>query len=399
MLLQKLHDEDSSVRREATRVLGQLSAKADVAVLSGLLDRLEDRNAAVRSGAVEALVEVGERGDFFLVSELLHRIGHRVWFVRQAAARALGHIANRGDPNVAQRLTALLTDDREEVVQSALESLVSVARPGDICIVDALLLRLDQGGSWQTMNAIANTLPQMVVIGDERVKAFLLSKLSDSREEARRVALLALPQVTDAGDHELLATLVLLLRGSDQAERNHDTRAAAASLLGRVGTQACHASSSRDVRSVLLDCAQDALENWLVRKACLESLAQVVSKGDPDIVTQILPCMSAEDHGVRQAAIRAVAMLARVGDRTSLEPLLRVAGSRDEQPFIRCVAVKALADVAPVDDRATIDVLLAQLSDANSCIRDAATEALSRVSLPEDDTVLEALLADLLKES
>jgi HEAT repeat protein len=398
MLLQKLHDGDSGVRREATIALGQLADRADPEVIAGLLGRLADRNAAVRKGAVKALAEVGGRGHDHLIGELLQRLEHQVWFVRQAAASALGRIAKKGDGRVASHLATLLPDDNEEVAQAVLESLTIVTPIGDAGVVDALLKRLEQGGTWLVMEGLANALQQIPDHGDEQVKAALIDKISNPREEVRRVALAALPELVDPGDQDLCHSLVALLESADLPGISHDARAAAASLLGRI-TSDCHERATiHTTISALLACISAASENWLVRRAAIESLAKVAARGDSKVFESLLPCMSDPDHGVRQATISAIAALSTRGDRRCLDAILSVVKSAEELPFLRRAAIQALGSVALVGDSSIVRILLAQLNDPHHSIRDAAAEVLTSVSEQGDEVVLDALLNDLLGE-
>jgi len=394
--LVKLTDSDSGVRREATKALGQVAVTGDAEVIAGLLGRLADKSAVVRSGAVEALVQVSiGRGDEVVVGELVQRLEHCTWFVRQAAATALGRLASRGDARVVSGLTAMLGDEREGVVEAALEALGAVVRRGDARTVETLLARLEDGGSFLMMRNMARALAQVSERGDERVQSVLLSRLRDQHEEVRRAVIDALPQVAVPGDRLLLDTLVSEL--APAAGNSDDSRAAAATLLGRVAGE--RDSGGRDVLAALLTRVTCAEENWLVRRAAIEALTQVSRRGDAEVVEALLPCVAHSDNGVRQAAVGALGVVAPRGNARVVDALLGVLdGGNQQLPFLRRAAVHALGHVANVGDGRVMPALLARLDDAHDSVREAAVEALAHVSEKGDDVVVETLLDDLLRE-
>jgi len=332
----------------------------------------------------------------------LELLVHETWYVREAAARTLGRATSRGDARAITGLVRVLQDQRDEVVQSALSSLGMIARRGDSTVVDALLEQLGSGGSWLTKSATASALAQVAEFGEERVVSALLEKLNEPHEEVRRAAMAALPQLADASDRHLIDLLIDTLACTSSIP---DARAAAASLLGKVVGDAhgLGRGISTIVVSALLMHARNASENWLVRRACVDALTQIVPKGQVDIVHGLIPLAHDEDTGVRQAAIEAFTLLAPRGHEDivrSLLPILDGSGGSDDEklPFMRKAAVEALGAVAKVGDARVVQVLLARLNDPSDGVREAAGEALKRVSEAGDDAVLEALLAELMQD-
>jgi len=335
---------------------------------------------------------------------LLELLGHETWYVREAAARTLGRATAKGDAPAIKGLVRVLRDQRDEVVQSALGSLGMIARRGDSMVVDALLEQLGSGGSWVTKSATASALAQVAEFGEERVVSALLEKLNEPHEEVRRAAMAALPNLTDASDRHLIDLLIDTLACTSSIP---DARAAAASLLGKVVGDVHGPGFGRGtstiVVSALLMHARNASENWLVRRACIDSLTQIVPKGQVDIVHGLLPLAHDEDTGVRQGAMEAFALLAPRGHEDivcALLPILDGSGGSDDEklPFMRKAAVEALGAVAKLGDARVVQVLLARLNDPSDGVREAAGEALKRVSEAGDDAVLEALLSELMQD-
>lgn len=390
-MLRRLSDGSSNVRWEATRALGQLMTD-DAAVIAGLLGRLADESLRVRSAAVTALRTTIKKGDETLTVHLLELLDSSTWFVRQAAIGVLGHVASKGHALAAQALVQSLADPRDEVVQASVEALSSVARRGDQNVVNALLAKLqDSACTWPTARDAALALMQLAERGDTRVVALLLDKLGDPHEEVRRAAMAALPQVAEP-DEELYAKLLTRLRRSSSSG---DSRACAASLLGILATEG--GSSICSIRCVLLDLATDVEEGWLLRCAAIEALSSIFSSGDQQLVDSVIPCLSDADTGVRQSSVNLIAQLATYGDAHTVRVLLKMLGE-EQFPFIRADVARALGRVAAVGHRLVVDALLARLSDTSSSVRDAAAEALRRVSESGDPDTVDALLDSLLQD-
>lgn len=418
-LLQKLSDSGAGVRKEATKALGQVAEKGDLAALTGLVGRLADPSLPVRNAAVEAIAQVCDRGDEEVVTQLLELLGQSdAWPSRQAAVRALGRVAGRGELRVVSAILSALTDIREEVVHAALDALATVVNRGDTPTVEALLRQLQGGRSVAAKCGAARTLAQVSTRGDVRVTGALLKQLNSEHEEVRRAAVSSLELLAESNDIliEELMTRLMASHCKDDKERAAaaDARAAVASLLGSLAGPSVAArpstgtmglgtegtSESRNCRAVgaLLACARNESEVWLVQRAAIESLAKIAPPGDSDTVDVLVPRVSNGDAGVRQAAITACGALAPRGERSVVAALASVLEGDEPLPFLRRAAILALRNVAPVGHARVVKALLAKLDDPHPTVRDAAGDALQQLSERGDDAVVEALLDDLLND-
>jgi HEAT repeat protein len=220
-LLQRLEDEDWAVRSRAAYALGKLG-NASESVVQALLQRLQDENAAVRSSAANALGRLGNASES-VVQALLIQLQGKNTTVRWCAAIALGRLGN-AEP-VVQALLMQLQDEDATMRSSAADALGSLGNAEPV--VQALLMQLQDKNTTVQSNAV-DALGSLGNASEPVVQA-LLQRLEDENAAVRSSAANALGRLGNASESVAQALLPRL------EDENGIVRSSAANALGELG--------------------------------------------------------------------------------------------------------------------------------------------------------------------
>ncbi len=354
--IKDLSADDSAIRLQAIRYLGDLGAAGRPAVPALVRVLTEDKEPALRSRAGRALAQIGSAAvppligllkheEVFVrrkVAEALARIGPDARAaqpalvaalkdpsssVRALAAGALGEIG-ADVPATAHALAAMLTEG-EPVRGPVSAAFVRLGRPAVPALCDAL--------QDKQANARYHSARVLGLLGPEAAAAVpsLIDALRDKEPRVRRMAIVALGEMgpDSAAAAEPLATM---LAGNDPIERS-----LAGAALARLGTSAVkpliallkkdnqtvrvHAlyllrqfgPGSREAVPVLIDVLRD--RNPLLRRMSALTLGQIGPDADR-AVNALLALGDDPDRTVRLSAALAVAQLRR-NDPRALERL------------------------------------------------------------------------------
>jgi len=270
-LIAALKDEDTDVRRYATKSLGEIGIPA----VELLIAALKDEDRVVRRGAVKTL---GELKDARAVEPLIAVLKDKNKYVREAAAEALGNLM---DARAVEPLIGALKDKDADVCRKAAETLDKIGwKPGqneagaaywigkrdwEECIrigvlaIEPLIAVL-KDRDWCVRKAATEALGK---IGDARAIESLLAALKDEDENVRIKAAEALGNIGDARAVEpLIAAL-----------KNQDVREVATEALGKIGTPAVEP---------LIAALKDAKWVWVVRREVVNALIHIYRAGQLD---------------------------------------------------------------------------------------------------------------------
>ncbi len=289
-LIGKLKSTDKAVQLQAIDELGELGDKAAEAV-APLVELLKDESAKARAHAACALGKIGSPAKPAVpaLAELLKDPDETV---RRQVVRAVMHI--RPGPQVAIPLCVKLLEDSDPGIRvrvlSALADAGSQAVPG---LIEAL--KNDQAAYWACL-----VLRDMGPVAKDAVPA-ITERISDSRPEVRREAILALAAMGDAAAPAVGQIAAAL---SDQL-----TAAAATYALGRIG------QIPADAEAII--------------RANVNGDDKMLSVNSLWAVARVHP----EDKQIRRAAT------ARLIERL-----------KDEDPLVRVAAAHALAALPPAPE-------------------------------------------------
>jgi HEAT repeat protein len=387
-LIDLLQDEDETVRRAATRALGEVDIGSPD-VLEALISRLEDDVSwGVRVAAVESLGQIGASSQA-VVEALIGRLKNDEQVrVRRSAAEALGQIATLDqalDPladqqdeeskavrwavdNALERMTPngaaedflpLLEDDDPHERMSGVVALKWVA-PTDPETTIFLLERLTKDEHWRVRTSAANSLGRIGGDDPEVIEA-LVDRLDDGHEEVRVSAAEALGHI-GTPDPAVLEALVGKLE--DRVPR---VRAAAARAFGLIGI------SDPAVRETLLSQLGDQAAQ--VRLAISIALRQI-GTDDPAVIEALIERLSDNNEDVRRAAARALGQIG-TSNLAVLDALAERLNDEDEDILVRRRSAEALAMIGSSDLEA-VEVLAERLGFENPKVRRQATHAISQ---------------------
>jgi len=391
-LIEFLNDPDPDLRIQAALALGE---QRDPAAVPALMTALSDENINVRFHAIESLGKLGsvdaveplmriaESKDFFLAFpalDALKRIGETriaprlipflsVESLRHPAAEALGAL---GDETAVEPLTKVLNDNPHSTtpIASALTSLYDRFEKklgvGDY-IADLTRQSIQPSGTQNLLTAIADAeseelRPLAVVIGWQRGPAV----------DRMLVRLLGEPSVRD----EVLTALthhgegvISLLIDQIQSE-DIETRRAAITALGRLGYRQATAALTKVLE-----------KDSSMRIEAARALARI---GDESALDSLLRMIGDSDSAARQAVVGALNSIGSAKMPERIKPLLQ-----HNDPLVRESAAK-IAGYFGYSDCA--ELLLQCCNDEDERVRRAAVEHLAYL---EDDRVTNVLAQKL----
>ena len=302
-LIQLLKDNDNHVRKDATNALGKIGKPA----VESLIQALKDNDSYVRSGAA---VTLGDIRDTRAVEPLIQALKDNDSLVRGGAAIALGEIndtlavepliqALKDDNSSVRMFAAFVLSERKD--KRAIEPLIQAINDKNMQVSAAEALERLTGFGTYEQNVQDSVLEAIVRIIGIRTLEQLNSTFSDPRA---------------------VEPLIQALKGNDS-----DLRTYAAFSLGK----------SNYTRT--LEPLNQALFNnsWVVRSA-------------------------------------AVFFLAEIKDTRTIEPLIQAL--KDDNSFVRRIAAIALGKI---HDTRAAEPLIPLLKDENGDVRSAAQEALTKL--------------------
>lgn len=433
-LLEALFSEERERRLYATYALGEIGAPQSG---RGILRMFRDEDELVRNTAAEALVKLG---DPKIVPAITRELASDEPLVRRKALEVLGKL---GDESLTDTISSYLSDPEADVVKSAVIALGDIgseracpallplleSRREDIqdalrssfvkigkAAVPCLVETLEQKGASQEARAI-------IILGKVRAEdavGDLIPYLSHPEPTFRRLATVAL---TEIGDPRTEEYFVSLLDDPDPALRmyasvglmNVGGRIAIKLLLSALSNPETHwlavkildQIGDRDV-DLLIEALKDEKTRWYARQKLIEldgavlpaledglksedpltreSISMVLGEvRDSRAVKPLIEALKDEEHFVMTSA----ASLIQIGDPTSVEPLIELLTSQNEQ--VRLYAAYALGGL---NDERAVEPLIALLGDPNSTIRGVAAHALGELGSSRAAEPLMDLLED-----
>ena len=345
LLLAALRDDDANVRYHVIEALGRLrAAKASEA----LIEIVETRDFTLAFGALDALAKIGDtRAAFRLLPLLADDL------LQSAVIDALGLL---GEEEAIPVLAEILNSDPASTAAVA----------GSMSLLFDRFERLYHAGSIiaeMARGAIATTGAQNLMAAVEAADTPTLAPL---------VAVLG--WLENAGVNELLVGLIghpdLGAAAAEQVVRkgprvidelvNHlangniETRRAAATVLGRIG-------SAVAVPSLMRALTEDAE----LTVAAAGALAMI---GDPRAYAPLLELLHWDDPAIRRAAVSALNSMGHADMARDMAPRLS-----DERPHVRECAARIVGYAGYPEH---IDALLQCCQDPDESVRRASVESL-----------------------
>jgi HEAT repeat protein len=330
-LMECLRDNDAALRMQVLLVLGE---QGNVQAIPVLLEALDDPEKNVQFHAIEALGKLKARD---AVNRLMEFASSGEFFVGFAALLALGQI---GDPSVSPRIIPLLTN--EALAAAAAETLGMLGQESAI---------------GPLVNLLNN--PEAPVLPVARAILVLYDRLEELGEGVRIADFFRL-SISPRGIRNLQDTL----SSADGAALRP-----LVTLLGWV--------DDPGVSRTLVDLLGQPAANK-------ESVNALVRRGT-EITELLLGKLDSTDLEVRRSA---VFVLGQIRDVSAIPSLLKVLADDAE---LRIVAADALARIG---DRSAVEPLVLTLADPEAAIRLASVGALNRIAPPEMVTRVSELLSD-----
>jgi HEAT repeat protein len=374
---------DDTYRLEVLRALGRTgSANAIAPILSALKS---PSDAMVRLVAV-SLSDLIERADWAGSGEQVGvalRDALGPWLARFTNAlrgadleerTAIVHVLGRaGDSSILPAITSMLED--EATASAATSALEYLGRRSDDALIEAL-----------ATPDVAKRMTILPLVRSRSAAIVVRSLLRDDNPEVRARACEALARIGDISSVPAMfdaladksprvahaAITGILTLGTGETERlaleaaaspNSAVRRHAIRLLGALGFP----KAFDILKGATGDPDRKIAELAIVGLAVLD---------DPRVDTELSALASANEPGIRAAAMRACGQ--RGGD-TAHKLLVR--GCGDHDPWVRYYAAQGLGKLAPNAQHAD-SCLVERLRDEAPQVRIAALEALSRVNTP-----------------
>jgi HEAT repeat protein len=322
--------------------------KSNKAKLELLVSQLNDESEAVRISAIRELIKVGDKKAVAALISFLK--GNRRTDMSTAwAIRALGELR---DPRAVAPLVTMLKEAPHSNGKARI---------------------------WWTSEALAK-------IGGKETIESLIALLENKNETVRRAAARALGSI---GDKQALIPLIALMK----ARKGQSTTADAIYALGQLADK----EATKPIVGVLSDKkapmqlrhrAADALgrigdksainalhaameePDLYMRAAAAESLALM---DDAIGIKALLELLHHKNWGIR---VKMVCALGLIGDRKYVPEVLQIL-KNDEKGIVRAEAAKTLSKIG---DKSTHQALKQAMHDSERSVRQAASEALKKLS-------------------
>ncbi len=319
-LVAKLGSDNEQVRIRAIDRLGLLGPEAGPAV-PALEALLRDESAMVRAHAAGSLGQIGEPAQS-AAPGLVRAVSDPEPAVRRKAVEALGRI--RPDPGVTLPAFVRLMEDADPSVR--LRALDALAEHGEAAVPALVeLLDKDRAAYWACL--VLNA------IGPEAGAAVpaLAERISDSRPEVRREAILALAEIGEAAAPAVDAITAAIDNETDVV--------AATYALGRIGRIPPAAESQIRENTHSSDPLLRTVSTWTLARIYPEDERLQISAA-----RRLVASLKSEDPQVRATAAKALAALDF--DPNLLGPMLEEA-LRDADEETTRHALDAVAGLGP----------------------------------------------------
>ena len=255
ILLTRLKDDKSNVRRRAAKTLGNVGNNSED-VVSALRALLQNDEPFVRENAANALGRLGHSSET-VINAFLTQLEDPDLCVRERAAHALGKLGNSSE-TVVNPLLARLKDDKSNVRMRVAYALGELGNSSET-VVKALLARLKDDDSFVRGQA-ARGLGKLGN-SSETVVEPLRKRVQDDKSYVRGWAAHALVQLGNSSE-DVVKTLLEGLKDDD-----YIVRVSAAEALGKLG------NSSETVVKALLARLKD--DDYYVRGRAAYALGQL----------------------------------------------------------------------------------------------------------------------------
>ena len=337
-LTEAIKDEQPEVRTAAARALGVFH---DERAIAPLIEAIKDRKPEVRAAAIVSLRQIGDSG---AIDALVHALKDYDHAVRWQAAGALNALGWRPSSNIEFILRAVASGHHEDAAVHGGEAIEMLAN----ALEDKTAPRRHAAAA-----ALGKT-------GDARAIRPLENALADPDNHVRIAAVEALGHL---GHGQSGDSLLNLLNDSD-----HLVRAATVETLGRMG----------DAR--LVDYIAGSLINdsaWDVRKLAVEALGRIKDERATQLLWQAL---KDPDNDVRQTAATG---LGQIPDPRSIGPL--VLTLKDENSSVRQAAKGSLRQIdrqweISAGAQAVVPELEAALNDREYWVAQSAADTLAKIN-------------------
>ncbi|NEO08675.1 HEAT repeat domain-containing protein [Moorena sp. SIO3I8] len=322
ILLARLKDENSDVRREAAYALGKFGNSSET-VINALITRLEDENSSVRRRAANALGRFGNSSET-VVSRLLALLQDENSDVRGMAAFAL-RILDKSLETLVSALLPLLQDENSNVRGEAAFALGNLGNSSETVV--SPLLALLQDPDYHVRIEAARALGNLGN-SSETVVSPLLALLQDQNSNVRGWTASALGNLGNSSETVVNALLALI------QHPDYHVRGEAARALGKLG------NSSETIVSVLLPQLQDSNDH--VRWLTVVGLGELGNSSEP-VINALVGRLQDPDSAVRWWTAEA---LGNLGNSSETVVNALIARLQDQHSNVRRRAAQALCKLA-----------------------------------------------------
>mmetsp|Transcript_5350 Transcript_5350/g.20165 ORF Transcript_5350/g.20165 Transcript_5350/m.20165 type:complete len:1036 (+) Transcript_5350:158-3265(+) len=285
--------------------------------------------------------------------------------VRRLAARTIGSLATPGDVEASKCLLAVIYDADADVREEVFRALESVCL-GSAAEVEAIAeAAADTAASVQVRCRALQCLSRMAPSGSSVAMKCAIDTLSSNIALLRAEALGVVVRIAEPGDTAAKALVAARLGDNDQE-------------VCRRAMDACETIAEHGDLDVV-----DALVEHIVGESCLRQVAvrtlqRVCRRGDPAVLSRLLPWLEQGHWPQRQAALEAFAELSAPGDKLAIEAVMQRLSDGDET--CRQTACEVLGKVAQPGDESVVSMLILKLHDSSWLVRDAAGHALAKLA-------------------
>eukprot|EP00927_Polykrikos_kofoidii_P077281 TRINITY_DN74239_c0_g1_i1.p1 TRINITY_DN74239_c0_g1~~TRINITY_DN74239_c0_g1_i1.p1 ORF type:complete len:705 (+),score=135.68 TRINITY_DN74239_c0_g1_i1:110-2116(+) len=399
-----VHQMKMKAMVEAFSVLARIAIPGEWRFFLAIMPLLTNTNDAVRKAFWKALVAVAPPGDADLKQVMVAMMAERLPLQeRLAALEVLAHVDTDGGITM-QYVNTLQRHEELSMPQRCLflRALpLVVERSGHAAVLNsaarAAVAALEQTNVY-VREAAVEVLPELAQRGGQGVvvdKVIPLLGHDDPRIQATALRVIGRSAVARGGGQPV-AIVARCLVHTDARVRQNAVQALgrlapgpdfSVGISGDVGNSSSSISGASDSNNTNGSCSVIASlsarledEDALVRSVAVEALAEVCAfeRVEAKATQEVLARLSHADLGVQEAALRALAKVARPGDAAAVEAVC----CRLEHPDAasRQLAVELFPDVVGHGDKVSAELACQRLEHEDWQVAKAASKALSKLA-------------------
>jgi HEAT repeat protein len=306
---------------------------------------------------------------------------------RDVAAKGLGLIGDIGNTNLIKQLSGLVN-----FCEEAIASLEHITESGDLQVTNTMLKCLQESNDVNNIDKVGKVLKKILSYGenDEIIMEVAFDTLINGKRRAATRFAQILGKIIEKHTKEnekILDKLFDLLEKEKDNNSNLKTLACAIGHVGERGSKRVISKllellnenhfSIREMAAISLSMVtrkddQNVIKN-LIKKlndqnevvvAAIESLLELSSRGNQEVVKEFVNLLNHPDPGVKQKAVEGLGRLTKLNDKEIIGNLMKLLKDAKDEP-LKQLAIESLGSIVTEMNMEVLNELTSIYSNKN----------------------------------